>query len=570
MTMLCLDDLDDLVPERESGEFPSYGLRWYQREGKAAAEASLKAQRATLIVMATGLGKTRLGSAVSGDWAGGVLWLAHRDELVQQAAEALEALTGEAVEIEKGELRASSRARIVVGSVQTLCKQKRLERFARDRFTLIIVDEAHHYVAKTYRRPLDYFAGAKLLGLTATPDRGDHKALGKIFDRVGYCFDIERGIDQGYLVPIEGKTVRLDEIDLSQVGKTGGDLIAAQLDEAMLKAVEGIVRETVRLAPERQGILFFPGVKTAELAASRLNTLKPGSATFISGTTDEDERRQLVKDFKAGRIQYLCNCQIATEGFDAPAVSLIVMGRPTLSRALFAQMLGRGTRTLPGLVDSLDGPEAAAERKAAIEGSRKPSCLVLDFVGNSGKHTLVTPEDILGGSYSEAEVKLAKRKAKEAGGGDPRTLLQAAREELRRVAASVRSRVKSTVESFNPFSVLHMEPTKDSMRFGYKPISPGQADALKRMGLSKQDMVGLSKDDAHRLLGAAAIRRKHGLASYKQLSLLRERGVTEVNIPAHRASQALGYIFEQTNSGKAADPMMVRLILSAAREPGED
>lgn len=238
-----------------------------------------------------------------------------------------------------------------------------------------LVHNCHHFLAATYRRPLDYFSGAKLLGVTATPDRGDEKAMGKLFENVAYCFDIRQGIDQGYLVPLVGRQIELGEIELDGVATVAGDLSKGQLDEVMLRAVEGIVKKTIELEPDRQAVCFFPGVKSAEYATERFNALEPMSAAFVSGETLPHIRKGIVADFRAGRIKRLCNCMVATEGFDAPSASCIVQARPTKSRGLYAQMVGRGTRVLGGLVEAIPGREGADERRALIASSLKKDCI---------------------------------------------------------------------------------------------------------------------------------------------------------------------------------------------------
>lgn len=544
-----------------------YGLRWYQRMLKAAAETSLETNRSCLTVMATGLGKTRLGGAIAGDWPGNVLWLAHRDELLQQARADLERITGEMVEIEQGQTRASSRARIVVGSVQSVTRQNRLDRFGADRFSLVIPDECHHFVSPTYRRPLDFFKNAKLLGLTATPDRGDEKALGQIFEDHTPPFDIQQGIEQGYLVRIRMMPVEMKSVDISGVKTQAGDLVAAQLDDVMLKACAGIVAETLRYEPDRQTIVFMPGVKSAELAAQLFNRANPGSAAFVSGMTDEDERRDIVKSFREGRVQYLCNCQIATEGFDAPGCSCIVMGRPTKSRALAAQMCGRGTRVLPGVVDHLDGEENAEGRRAAIAASAKPDMVVLDFVFNSGRHTLVTPADILGGNYSEAEVTLAKKKTK--GGGDVLKALEEARAQLRRIAEKAAIKASSVRTEVDPFGVFHIKRDEGDTRFGRQPMTQGQYEYLDRMGVKPDQLNQMSKAEASKLISTAKVRRDHGLCTFKQMRLLQQNGVTDIQVGFEKATEALDYIFKTRREGGKPDPAQLDAIIHRQREPGE-
>lgn len=238
-----------------------------------------------------------------------------------------------------------------------------------------LVHNCHHFVGNTYTKPFDFFAAAKVVGVTATPDRADEKALGKQFESVAYCFDILQGIEAGYLVPIAGKQIELGEIQLDGIKDVAGDLAKGQLDEVMVRAVEGIVSKTLELERERQAIGFFPGIKSAEYAAERFNALEPNSTGFIHGGTDPSLRNQITADYKSGKLRRLMNVGIAIEGFDAPATSLIIQGRPTKSRMFYAQTVGRGTRVLPGTVDHLDGAERSAERRAAVAASLKPSCI---------------------------------------------------------------------------------------------------------------------------------------------------------------------------------------------------
>lgn len=528
------------------------GARYYQLEGVEATETAWLTEKSVLNVLATGLGKSYMMALLAKRADGPCLWLAHRDELVVQAVGHLERMTGEYVEIEQGQLRCSSKTRLVVASLSTISRQSRLERLGRDRFHRVFFDEAHHAPAATYRKPLEYF-NAKQVGFTATADRADEKALGQLFDVVAYCMDIEEGIESGHLVPIRGLMVELKEIDLTSVKASAGDLAAGQLDEVMLKAVEGIVRETLRLSEGRAGIVFFPGVKTAEYACQKFNQLEPNSACFIHAGTDPDERKQIVKDFKAGRYRILCNVDIATEGFDAPHIGFVGMGRPTKSRAKHAQMIGRGTRTAPGCIDYCDGKELAEYRRQRIAESEKPDLLVLDFVGNSGKHTLVSPVDLLGGNYSEDEVALAKKKYEAKEGGDPRAALAAARAELAELARLTRARVTSEVRKFDPFSTLHLntkEVERYNVRFGQQPITPSQASYLeRRFDLEPHEISGLSKKAASDLITALKIRESKGLARPRQLYNLQRFGVTDVNLSRARAAKGMEYLIA-CNYGK--------------------
>lgn len=550
------------------------GLRYYQREGLVAVQALLDGgSTSMLVVWATGLGKTQLAGAVIKNWEkGAILFLAHRDELIAQAQSRIEQMTGLPVEVEQGELRSSSRAQVVVGSVQSF-NQKRLDRLGRKRFSLIIIDEAHHYIAVSYRKVLEFFEAPRL-GITATPDRGDEKAMGQVFDEVAHVMDIENGIAAGYLVPILGRQVQLQEIKLDGIGKSAGDLAAGALDEEMLKSVEGIVTKTLELEPDRKGVAFFPGVRSAELAMQKFNAVRPGSACFISGETDPDERKVIVSDFKKGRYQYLCNCQIATEGFDAPDVNLIIQGRPTLSRAFYAQTVGRGTRVLPGVVDGIYGEDGAEARRAAIAASAKPDMMILDFVGNSTKHALISLEDLLGGNFTPAEIEEAKKKKRGAGDEayDAQKALAAARKELERIARASKASVTAAVRDFDPFKVYGMaisDEQRYSSRFGLKPASEAQRAALLKRGVPDEDLTGLSKIAAGKLLDRMGKRQARGLATYKQMRTLQKWGVNAQDIEFRAASDAIDYIASTGWGRKPINPKHLNHLLFQTKEPGE-
>jgi superfamily II DNA or RNA helicase len=532
-------------------------LRPYQQDAVAAVIERFKQVDKTLLVMATGLGKTQCGASIAEHFLPGkVLWLAHRKELVTQGADRLQLVTGEMVDIEMAELWASNRARIVSASLDSI--RTRLDRWPPDHFSLVVFDEFHHAVAKSYRKVWEHFT-CKKLGMTATPDRGDEKALGQLVDDVAGVWDIVDGIEGGYLVPIKGQSVRVDEVNLSNISKTAGDLAAGELDEEIASHIEGIVAKTLELEPTRTGIWFFPGVKSAELACDRLNALGHPSA-FVCGETPKEERDDIMRGFKNGTYKHLTNCQVATEGFDAPNADMVVIGRPTLSRALYAQMVGRGLRVLPGTVDGVDTSGDSAARRALVAASAKPDCAVIDFAGNAGKHVLITPEDLLGGDYTEEEVKLAKKVAKETPGQDVIANLQAARRELKAMMARLQSKVKATTVSFNPFELLHMEAPDQSKEVFREPATTHQLQTLTTSFKVKEERLkGMSKLEAQKLLGSLQTRRRLGLASLNQVAVLQKHGVTNPNVPFKVASRAIDYI---ASTGWRPDPATLKGIVS--------
>lgn len=539
-----LPAIQELPPDE-----PWRGTRYYQQDACQAVWDGFDEHRSQLLVMATGTGKTIVFSALARAWLaadrGPVLVLANRNELVQQGAASLSRICGVPCEIDQGVETASRKAKLVMASVDTIKQQHRLERYGKDHFTLIIADECHHFCGNTYVRPFEFFANAKVLGVTATPDRGDEKALGRVFESVAYQFDILQGIEAGYLVPIAGKQVELGEIQLDGIATVAGDLAKGQLDEVMVRAVEGIVAKTLELEPRRRAIGFFPGVKSASYAAERFNALDPGSTGFIHGGSDPMERARIADDYRSGKLKRLMNVGIAIEGFDAPATDLIIQGRPTKSRMFYAQTVGRGTRVLPGVVDHIPGAEGAEARRNAIAASAKPSTLVLDFVGNSTKHALITPEDLLGGDYTDEEVELAKKKAKQNPGGDVRKGLEQARKELAAVAAAVRSKVTANVRSFNPFSMLNLDmsgTTHEDLRWGRTPATAQQKEALFRMKVPPSVIASISEREAKKLLRERNRRHDAGLATYAQLAQLKRFGLDDPNVTFKDASRALTYV----------------------------
>lgn len=570
-------DIEDLMFQPPPSEDPD-GLRWYQRE---AFDRNLQLWNAgsnsLLVVLATGLGKTVLFSAHAKREQGRVLVLAHRDELVTQAAATLQRMVSGRIGIEKADQK-STKERVVVGSIQSVSTDSRLSRLGKKDFDLIIIDEGHHAVSPSYQKVLNHFDCKKLL-VTATPDRADEKALGKVVDEVSYEMDILAGINAGYLVPIDGQSLRVTELDLSAVDKSGGDLVQAALDNAVVRAVEGIVHQTLEHHPNKHAICFFPGVKSAEYAAERFNAAQPGSTCVISGKTEDNLRKSLTQQFRDGRIKRLCNCDIATEGFDAPIVDLVVMGRPTLSRAKYCQMAGRGTRPLPGITDWFTGKDDAHLRRSAIAGSAKPKLTLLDFVGNPSRHSLVSSADVLGGDYSDDEVELAKKKQRESGDGpsaDVKAMLDQARLELQQIAKAIKvDRVKTEKRSFDPFACLGIERPKLNKRWGDDEImaSPNQRKLLEKAGLKPDQIIALSRKEASALISEVIDRRNTGLATLAQMKVLSQMGVTKKDVSFKDASEALNYIASTSFGRKAPiDPIKLNALVGVGRmrEPGEE
>ncbi len=325
----------------------------------------------------------------------------------RQAAEKIQTITGDQVSIEMGRERASDQlygCKVTVASVQTMARSQRRERFHPDHFSLVIVDEGHHAVATTYQEVLEYFRKAKRLFVTATPKRGDDLALGKVCETVSYQYGIEAAVDDGWLCPVTQSVVTVDGLDFTKARTVADDFNQGDLERILTEEapLHEMVSSAFEIIGNRQALWFCASVSHAKLAAGVLGRYASSdTVAHLSGDTPKEDRRAVVDAYKAGRIRHLLNCALFLEGFDAPSTSAIVMARPTKSISLYMQVLGRGTRPLPGVVD---GVETAAARCQAIAMSGKPSMLVIDFCGNAGRHKIVQASDVLGGKYSE-EVK---------------------------------------------------------------------------------------------------------------------------------------------------------------------
>lgn len=518
---------------------PTFNLRPYQDECVTNILTELREGRRTLAVMPTGTGKTVVFGSVAAEWTTGrVLVMAHRDELIRQAQDKVGAIVGETPEIEMGDDYATDRgvltSHVVVTSVQTMCRERRHSRFKPNDFGLLIIDEAHHAVASTYGKVIDYFSqnpSLKILGVTATPDRTDEMALGRIFESVAYQYEISDAIKDGWLVPVEQQFVFVEGLDFSNARTTAGDLnggdLAAEMEKE--KALHGVVGPTMELAGDQQTLLFAASVAHAERMCEIINRHRPDSAEFVCGTTPMEERREMIRRYSRGDFQFLCNCGVATEGFDEPRIGVVAIARPTKSRSLYAQMAGRGTRPLPGLVDGLDD---AAQRIAAIRASAKSSVLILDFVGNSGRHKLCCTADILGGNYDDAIVDRARdNAAKKSAKGERADMTQElfdAKEQIeaeaRRRRAAITAQARYQTTKVSPFDVFDIVPNREpGWHKGRRPTDKMLA-YLQKSGIPDKELSELTFSSAGQLIGEINGRRDKGLCTYKQAKTLAKYG----------------------------------------------
>lgn len=365
-------------------------LRPYQRDAVDSVLGSWRAgRRAPAVVMATGGGKTPTFAHLVTMCANSgrpSLVLAHRTELIEQAAEEIiEAAPHLRVGIMQGRQRQWA-AQVIVGSVQTVSRPGALAllRGVPD-LGLVVVDECHHAAADSYVRIMRetgagiYGAGPLVLGVTATLDRADGLALGEIFDDVPFTIGLLELIRTGHLVPPRGVRVRVD-MNLDAVKRTGGDFQSGDLSRAMHDALApaAIVRAYLEHAAGRPAIAFLP---TVELSIEQASVFVEHGirAVHLDGATPREERRLALKAYRAGEIDVLCNVGLFTEGTNLPMTSCVILGRPTSSSVLYQQMVGRGLRLFEG----------------------KRDCVVLDVVGVTGRHRLATLASLDGAARPE-------------------------------------------------------------------------------------------------------------------------------------------------------------------------
>lgn len=508
-------------------------LRPYQREAVEAIEREWAlGRRRTLLVLPTGCGKTVVFNDIARrevERGGRVLVLAHRGELLEQAADKLRRATGLACSVEKaGDTSVGTFERVTVGSVQTLMRERRLEALGPGRFTLIIVDEAHHAVSQMYRTVLDYFEGAKVLGVTATADRGDRRDLGEVFDSLAYEYTMPAAIRDGYLVPIEAQTIPLD-IDLRGVSTRSGDYALEEVGTALDPYLPAIADEFEGAGLRgMRTVVFLPLIKTSrkfrDLLASR-----GFRAAEVNGQSDD--RADVLADFAAGRYDVLCNSMLLTEGWDCPSVDCIVVLRPTKVRSLYCQMVGRGTRL---------SPETGKKR-----------LLLLDFLWMTDRHELCRPAHLVAQSPDVADRMTEILEAK----GCPEDLGEVERQASEDVVAQREESLAKELAEQRRKKRRLVDPLQFEMSIGAEdlsgyapsfpweaaPASGKQVKALEGYGIDAGDATCAGK--ASLLLDRLAKRREAGLSTPKQIRFLESRGFRKVGTwTLDQASRAISRI----------------------------
>lgn len=345
----------------------TFALRDYQQDAlDAISKALARGVRRQLIVSPTGSGKTVIFAHIPQKIPGRMLLLAHREELLTQAADKIAKVNPTlSIDIEQASQYASLDADVVLASVATLGRKNssRLQRFPSDHFTSVVVDEAHHSAAATYVRVLEHFADVRLrLGVTATPQRGDNITLSHIFDEVVYYKTMMDLIKSGYLCDLVGYRVTT-ATDISKVATRAGDYVDSQLSQVVNHPSRNklAVDSYKQYLDNERAVVFCVDVAHAEAMTAAFK--KAGIAsTMVVGTTDKDERRRVFADFHDGTIKVLCGVGVFVEGFDEPALKGVIMARPTRSQLFYTQAIGRSTRLYDGkdhaiIIDLADASE---------------------------------------------------------------------------------------------------------------------------------------------------------------------------------------------------------------------
>ena len=445
-------------------------LRPYQVEAVNAVKNSfLKGHHRVLMVLPTGCGKTVVFSEIARrtlEKGNRVLIIAHREELLDQARQKLWQVAGLRADIERANLHASAQSSVIVASVQTLCREVRLNEFAPDHFALIIIDEAHHALTPSYKKVIDYFEKSYVLGVTATPDRADKQKLSKVFEDLAYDYSIADAVNDGYLVRPVAQTVNLN-IDLSKVRIKCGDYDVNSTAKALYKVLDEIADAIKDVcATRRKVVVFLPLVEISQNFAKCMQ-LRGIKAAEVNG--ESINRAEILADFAAEKYQVLCNSMLLTEGWDCPAVDCVVVLRPTKSRALYVQMIGRGMRLAPD----------------------KKDLLILDFMWLTGKHLLCHPS-----SLSAENEETTKETNKRLSSSKPVDVFEAC-EQVKKERDVKTERSKSIIENISQYinkgekfdllkvdqviESLHLESYRPKYKSDEDPITPKQLETLNKL-----------------------------------------------------------------------------------------
>jgi len=485
-------------------------LRPYQQEAVKAIRNGWNEWRKELLVLPTGCGKTVVFNTVAHDQPGKTLILAHRDELIEQARDKYYRMFDEPT----GKIKAAEKSieRVTVGSVQTMMRKD-----YTGQFQTVIVDEAHHVISSSYMRVLDQFQDAKVLGVTATPDRGDKKSLARYFDGIAYEYSLKQAVKEGYLCPITARTVPL-EIDMSDVKISLGDFQVDSVAETLEKYLPQIADAIQEYASDRKTVVFCPLISIAQ----ELSDMIPGAREVNGGSADRKETLEWFD--KAGAGAVLCNAMLLTEGWDCPSCDCVVVLRPTKIRSLYAQMIGRGTRLSPG----------------------KENLLILDFLWLCQKHNLCKPAHLVTDNEEDQLVVVKKSVEEQIELFD--AVSDAEEQRRNALAEALKKQARKKSKLLDPLTIWNVlddiglcdyEPT---FKWEEDEATEKQIAALANFGVNAD---GIQKGLAVQILNRCCARADEGLATLKQVNRLRQFGYDDAATwTFQQASKKIGQLAE--------------------------
>lgn len=479
-------------------------LRPYQQEAIRAINSHWEEWQRELLVLPTGCGKTVVFNSIAHDRPGRTLILAHRDELIEQARDKYYTMFGE----RPGKIKASENdvQRVTVGSIQTM-----MRRNYEGQFDTVIIDEAHHAVSPSYQKLLVQLPEAKVLGVTATPDRGDKKSLAKYFDGIAYEYGLKTAVAEGYLCEIKAKTIPL-EIDMTGVKVSVGDFQVDSIGETLEPYLPQIAEAIQLHASARKTVVFCPLISIAQELAGMI----PG-AREVNGTSTD--RKETLEWFdQAGPGAVLCNAMLLTEGWDCPSCDCVVVLRPTKIRSLYCQMIGRGTRLFSG----------------------KENLLILDFLWLTGRHNLCKPACL--GSDSDEDIEEVVKKSKDeeidlfgaitdAEDARRRALAEALARQRRK-----KSQLVNPLELFSLINDIGLADYEPTFKWEEADATEKQIRALQNFGI---DADGMTKGHACAIMDRLITRADHNLATVKQIKALKKFGYEPADWTFDQASRKL-------------------------------
>ena len=496
------------IAQAEPATMPSMmKLRPYQQEAVNAIIDHWNEWQKELLVLPTGCGKTVVFNTVAHGRPGNVLILAHRDELIEQARDKYFKMFGEM----PGKIKGSETTleRVTVGSVQTM-----MRRDYSGQFGTVIVDEAHHTISDSYLKVLNQFPEARVLGVTATPDRGDKKSLARFYDGIAYEYSLKQAVSDGYLCPITARTVPL-EIDMSNVKISLGDFQVDSIAETLEPYLPKIADAVQQYASGRKTVIFCPLISIAQELAGMI----PGAREVNGNSPDRKETLDWFD--KAGSGAVLCNAMLLTEGWDCPSCDCVVVLRPTKIRSLYAQMIGRGTRLAPG----------------------KENLLILDFLWMCQKHNLCKPASLVADNEDDAQTVTRKTEEDEIDLFDAVT--DAEEQRKKALAEALRKQAQKKSKLINPLEMFAL--LDDIGLADYEPVfkweeadaTEKQVKALENFGINAD---GITKGYACKIMDKLVSRADEGKATIKQVKALRRFGYEPIDWTFEQASHKLNQL----------------------------